>query len=155
MAKDTETFRERAREDHGLDIDVQEFPEGTATAEDAAAAIGCNLGQIASSLAFLADQLVVVVTSGANTVDTRTLATLRGVHTAEMADPDDVEEVLGYSVGGVPPFGHDTQVSVYVDETLTEFETVWAAAGSSDAVFPIDPERLVEIADAIVADVVE
>jgi Cys-tRNA(Pro) deacylase len=155
MANDTETFRKRAREDHGLRIDVQEFPEGAATAEDAAAAIGCELGQIASSLAFLADQLVVVVTSGANTVDTRTLATLRGVHTAEMGDPDDVEEVLGYSVGGVPPFGHDTQVPVYVDETLTEFETVWAAAGSSDAVFPIDPERLVEIADAIVADVVE
>jgi len=155
MANSTATFRERAREEHGLDIDVQEFPEGTATAEAAAEAIGCDLAQIASSLAFVADELVVVVTSGANTVDTRKLATLRGVHTAEMATPDDVTAVLGYAIGGVPPFCHDESVPVYVDETLTEFDTVWAAAGSSDAVFPIDPDRLAEIADATVTDVVE
>jgi len=155
MVNDTETFRERAREQHGLDIDVEQFPEGTATAADAAEAIGCEVAQIASSLAFLADQLVVVVTSGANAVDTRKLATLRGVHTAEMADPDDVAEVLGYAVGGVAPFCHDEQVPVYVDETLLQFDTVWAAAGSAEAVFSIDPERLAEIADATVVDVVE
>jgi len=155
MANDMETFRERALERHGLELDVQQFPAGTETAADAAGAIGCDVAQIASSLAFVADELVVVVTSGANTVDERKLATLRGVHTARMADPDEVAETLGYEIGGVPPFCHDTEVPVYLDETLTEFETVCAAAGSAEAVFPIDPDTLVDCADATVADVVE
>ena len=155
MANDMETFRERALKGHGLELDVQQFPAGTETAADAAGAIGCDVAQIASSLAFVADELVVVVTSGANTVDERKLATLRGVHTARMADPDEAAKTLGYEIGGVPPFCHDTEVPVYLDETLTEFETVWAAAGSAEAVFPIDPDTLVDCADATVADVVE
>lgn len=150
-----EKFERRAGERHGLDLDVREFPDGTATAEDAAEAIGCEVGQIASSIALVADELVVAVTSGANRVDTRALATLRGVHTARMADPEEVAEVLGYEVGGVPPFCHDETVPVYLDETLTGFETVWAAAGSSNAVFPIDPDSLADIADATVADLAE
>lgn len=150
-----EKFRERAKQQHGLELEIERFPEGTETAGDAAAAIGCDRAQIASSIALVADELVVVVTSGANRVDTRALATLRGVHTARMADPEEVSETLGYEVGGVPPFCHDETVPTYLDETLTEFETVWAAAGSADAVFPINPGRLRECADATVADVVE
>lgn len=150
-----EKFERRAGERYGLDLDVREFPDGTATAADAAEAIGCEVGQIASSIALVADELVVAVTSGANRVDTRALATLRGVHTARMADPEEVAEVLGYEVGGVPPFCHDETVPVYLDETLTGFETVWAAAGSSNAVFPIDPDSLADIADATVADLAE
>lgn len=150
-----EKFERRAGERHGLDLDVREFPDGTATAADAAEAIGCEVGQIASSIALVADELVVAVTSGANRVDTRALATLRGVHTARMADPEEVAEVLGYEVGGVPPFCHDETVPVYLDETLSGFETVWAAAGSSNAVFPIDPDSLADIADATVADLAE
>lgn len=155
MANASTTFRRRAKEEHGFDVDIKEFPEGTETAEDAAAAIGCDVAQIASSIALVADELVVVVTSGANRVDTRALATLRGVHTARMADREEISETLGYSIGGVPPFCHDSSVPVYLDETLTQFDTVWAAAGASDAVFPIDPARLVELADATVADIAE
>jgi len=150
----TETFVERAAE-LGVDADVEEFPEGTRTAADAAAAIGCDVAQIASSLAFAADDLVVVVTSGANRVDEAKLAALRGVPASdvEMADPDDIAETLGWSIGGVPPFCHDTAVPVYLDETLLDFETVWAAAGTPEAVFPIAPERIRELADATPADV--
>jgi prolyl-tRNA editing enzyme YbaK/EbsC (Cys-tRNA(Pro) deacylase) len=148
-------FSERARDVYGIDVDVHEFPEGTETAEDAAEAIGCEVAQIASSIALVADQLVVVVTSGANRVDTRKLATHRGVHEARMAEPDEISETLGWSIGGVPPFCHDTEVSVYLDETLTEFETVWAAAGTPEAVFPISPEEIVECADATVLDIAE
>ncbi len=148
------TFQRRA-EEHGTELEIERFSEGTATVADAAASIGCERAQIASSLAFIADTMVVVVTSGAQTVDSRKLATLRGVHTARMAEPEEVTETLGYEVGGVPPFYHDESVPVYVDETLTEFDQVWAAAGSPDAVFAISPARLVEIADATVADVVE
>jgi len=148
-------FREQAREQYGVDVEVNEFPEGTKTAEDAAVAVGCDVAQIASSIALVADQLVVVVTSGANRVDTRTLSTLRGVHEARMAEPDEISETLGWSIGGVPPFCHETAVPVYLDETLTEYDTVWAAAGTPEAVFPISPERIVECADATVADIAE
>jgi prolyl-tRNA editing enzyme YbaK/EbsC (Cys-tRNA(Pro) deacylase) len=72
-----------------------------------------------------------------------------------MAEPDEVTETLGYEVGGVPPFGHDTAVPMYADETLTEFDTVWAAAGSPETVFPISPDCLLEITGATVADLAE
>lgn len=155
MDEATRRFEDRAKQIHGLDLSIEEFPAGTETAADAADAVGCDTAQIASSLVFMADQLLVVVTSGANTVDTRKLATLRGVHTARMADPDEIEATLGYEIGGIPPFCHDESVPTYLDETLTEFETVWAAAGSPNAVFPIAPETLVACADATVADLVE
>jgi prolyl-tRNA editing enzyme YbaK/EbsC (Cys-tRNA(Pro) deacylase) len=103
----------------------------------------------------VADRLVVVVTSGANRVDTRKLATLRGVHEARMAEPEEVRETLGYAIGGVPPFCHDSDVAVYLDETLTAFETVWAAAGTPRTVFPIAPEMIVECADAEIVDIAE
>jgi prolyl-tRNA editing enzyme YbaK/EbsC (Cys-tRNA(Pro) deacylase) len=148
-------FRERARNAYGIDVDVHEFPEGTKTAEDAANAISCDVAQIASSIALVADEFVVVVTSGANRVDTRKLATRRGVHEARMAEPDEVSETLGWSIGGVPPFCHDTDVPVYLDETLTGFETVWAAAGTPQAVFPISPDEIVEQSDATVVDIAE
>jgi len=148
-------FKQRAEDAFGIEVDVHEFPEGTKTAQDAAAVVGCDLAQIASSLAFVADQLVVVVTSGANHVDTRKLATLRGVHEARMAEPDEVAETLGWSIGGVPPFCHDTTVPVYLDETLTDHDTVWAAAGTPEAVFPIDPDDIIEHADAEVVDIAE
>jgi prolyl-tRNA editing enzyme YbaK/EbsC (Cys-tRNA(Pro) deacylase) len=149
-----ETFAQRAAE-LGVDVEVEEFPEGTKTAADAARAVGCDVGQIASSLAFDADGLVVVVTSGANRVDESKLAERRDVAPAavEMADPDEIRETLGWSIGGVPPFCHDTAVPVYLDETLLEFETVWAAAGTPEAVFPIAPERIRTLSDATPADV--
>lgn len=150
-----EKFERRAAEDYDLDPEIREFPAGTETAADAAAAIGCDVAQIASSIALVADELVVVVTSGANRVDTRALATMRGVHTARMADPDEVAETLGYDVGGVPPICHDSTVPVYLDATLSGFETVWAAAGSPNAVFPVDPDRLVDMTGATVADLAE
>ncbi|MFC7059320.1 YbaK/EbsC family protein [Halovenus salina] len=148
-------FSERAAEAYDLDIAVEEFPEGTKTAEDAAMAVGCEVAQIASSIVLMTDVPVVVVTSGANRVDTRKLATLRGVHQARMAEPEEVREATGYAIGGVPPFCHDGDPPVYLDETLTDFEMVWAAAGTPEAVFSISPERIVEHADAEVVDVAE
>jgi prolyl-tRNA editing enzyme YbaK/EbsC (Cys-tRNA(Pro) deacylase) len=93
---------------------------------------------------------VVVVMSGANRVSEDKLAAIRDVDesTVSMADADTVREIVGWSIGGVPPFCHDTSVPVYLDETLQSFETVWAAAGTPEAVFPIAPDRLRELADA-------
>lgn len=151
-------FRDRAREAYGIEIEVEEFPEGTKTAEDAAAAIGCDVAQIASSLVFVADgDPLVVVTSGANRVSESKLAGILGVPTdaVRTADPDEVGDATGWSIGGVPPFCHETNVPVYLDDTLTEFETVWAAAGTPQAVFPIHPDRIRRVAEAEVVDVAE
>jgi prolyl-tRNA editing enzyme YbaK/EbsC (Cys-tRNA(Pro) deacylase) len=148
-------FAERAAAELDFEVDVHEFPEGTKTAEDAAAVIGCDVAQIASSIALVADELVVVITSGANRVDEAALAELRGVDADDvrMAEPDEVKQTLGWSIGGVPPFLHDTEVPVYLDETLTAFETVWAAAGTPEAVFPISPNRIEALANPVVIDV--
>lgn len=148
-----EEFQQCATREYGIEVEPHEFPEGTKTARDAAEALGCDVREIASSIVLVADEPVVVVISGPDHVDTRALATVRNVHEARLAEPDEVEDATGYPVGAVPPFCHETDVPVYVDEAVTEHEQVWVAAGSSDAVFPIDPETLVECADATVVDV--
>jgi len=151
-------FRTRAADRHGFEVDVHEFPEGTKTAADAAAAIDCDVAQIASGIVLSADgDLVVVVTSGANRVSEAKVADLVGVdaESVSMGDADDIKSTLGWSIGGVPPFCHDSDVPVFMDETLLEFEEVWAAAGTPQAVFPIDPETLRDLASATVADVAE
>lgn len=144
-------FAERSRSEYDFEPDVMEFPEGTKTAADAAEAVGCDVGQIASSLAFDVDgDLVVSVTSGANRVSEAALADIFDTppEAVSMADADRIKATLGWSIGGVPPFCHETAVPVVVDETLLEYDTVWAAAGTPEAVFPIDPVRLRRFADA-------
>lgn len=149
MHRRAASFKTTAQSEYDVDIDVHEFDEGTKTAADAAAAIGCDIAQIASGLVFAADgEPVMVVTSGANHVDERRLGEAVGATTVEMAAPETVRDATGYSIGGVPPFCHEGSVPVFVDETLLEFEDVWAAAGTPDAVFPIDPDTLVTLADA-------
>lgn len=153
-----EEFTRRVEEEYGFDVDVREFPEGTKTAADAAAAVGCTVEQIASGIVLSAgDTLVVSITSGANRVSMGKIASLVGVDESDvsMADANEIKQTLGWSIGGVPPFCHETDVPVFMDETLTAFDTVWAAAGTPEAVFPIDPDTLAELADATVADVRE
>lgn len=151
-------FRDRARERYGLDVEVHEFDAGTETAAAAADAVDCDVAQIASSLVFEVDgDLVVVITSGANRVSEEKLATLRDADpgTVSMADAGRIKEVLGWAIGGVPPFCHASDVPIYMDETLTEYGEVWAAAGTPEAVFPIAPERVRELSGATVVDVAQ
>ncbi|MFB6353852.1 MAG: YbaK/EbsC family protein [Halobacteriales archaeon] len=151
-----EEFAAAARERHGVDVDVHEFDEGTKTAADAADAIGCDVAQIASSLVFVVDgEPVVVVTSGANRVSEDRLAAALDAADARMAEPAEVREATGWSIGGVPPFCHERELRVLVDETLLDHDKVWAAAGTPEGVFPIAPDRLVAIADAQAAAVAE
>lgn len=133
----------------GLDPDVHRFPEGTKTAQDAARAIGCELGQIVKSLVFMvAGSPVLALTSAANRVDVGALAALRGQTEARRATPEEARAATGYAVGGTPPFGHPGPVPAYVDEDLLGFEVVWAAAGTPDSVFPLGPRDLVRLAEA-------
>jgi prolyl-tRNA editing enzyme YbaK/EbsC (Cys-tRNA(Pro) deacylase) len=154
----TEEFARRAADEYDFEVEVHEFPEGTKTAEDAAAAIGCDVAQIASGIVLSAgDGLVVVVTSGANRVGEARVADHLGVdpESVSLGDADEIKATLGWAIGGVPPFCHDADVPVVMDETLTEHEEVWAAAGTPQAVFPIAPDRLREFAGASVSDVAE
>ncbi|WP_435318446.1 YbaK/EbsC family protein [Haloarchaeobius sp. TZWSO28] len=156
MHESAAEFVVEASDRYGFDPDVMEFPEGTKTAADAADAIGCDVAQIGSSIVLVADgEVVVSVTSGANRVDTDKLAGLVGAESARMANADEVKEATGWSIGGVPPFCHATDLPVYLDETLTAFETVWVAAGTPTTVFPIEPDELLEYSGATVADVAE
>ncbi len=141
-------FVECARQNHDIALEPEAFPDGTQTAADAADAIGCSIDQIVKSIVMLVDDRpVVVLTSGANRVDEDALADHFNATTAQSADPEAVKTTLGWSIGGVPPFCHETSMPVLFDPTLASHETVWAAAGTPDAVFPIAPERLRAIVD--------
>jgi prolyl-tRNA editing enzyme YbaK/EbsC (Cys-tRNA(Pro) deacylase) len=140
----------------GLRPDVHRFPEGTKTAQDAARAIGCDVAQIVKSLVFVAgDRPVLALTSGANRVDTEKLATLAGAATSRRATPEEVREATGFAIGGTPPFGHPSPLPTFVDRDLLAFDTVWAAAGTPDAVFPLRPEDLLELSGGVEADLAD
>jgi prolyl-tRNA editing enzyme YbaK/EbsC (Cys-tRNA(Pro) deacylase) len=136
----------------GVEAQVTEFPQSTRTAEEAAAAVGAEVGQIVKSLVFLAGaQPIVALVSGANRVDVAVLATLAGAP-IHRADADTVRAATGYSIGGVPPVGHAMPLSSYLDRDLMRYEIVWAAAGTPNAVFPIAPVELARITSAQVVD---
>jgi len=121
-------------ESQGLDVPVRTYPTGTRTADDAARAVGCDVAQIVKSLVFTAGgRPVVALVSGANRLDTRRLEALTGAPVAR-ADADLARSATGYSIGGVPPFGHATALPVYMDQDLSRHDVVWAAAGRPDAV---------------------
>jgi prolyl-tRNA editing enzyme YbaK/EbsC (Cys-tRNA(Pro) deacylase) len=140
----------------GLAPDVRRFPEGTRTADDAARAIGCDVGQIVKSLVFVAgSEPVLALTSGRNRVDPAKLASLCGASDARKATADEVRKATGYAIGGTPPFGHPTRLRCFADPHLMEFDIIWAAAGTPDSVFPIVPQELLRIAGAQVAPFTE
>jgi len=131
---------------------VRQFPAGTRTATDAARAVGCELGQIVKSLVFVAaGRPVVALVSGSNRLDERRLAEVAGEPVIK-ADAETARAATGYSIGGVPPFGHATDVPVFMDRDLLGYDVVWAAAGRPDSVFEIEPARLRELSDAVVSD---
>ena len=137
----------------GLTISVRRFPEGTRTADDAARAIGCSVAQIVKSLVFMADdQPVMALLSGADRLDPDRLATATGAATVRRATGDEARAATGYAIGGVPPFGHDGELTVLVDRGLLAHDEVWAAAGLPDAVFPISPDDLVRVSGGRIQD---
>jgi prolyl-tRNA editing enzyme YbaK/EbsC (Cys-tRNA(Pro) deacylase) len=135
----------------GLEIEPRSFPEGTRTAQEAADAIGVELGQIVKSLIFGVDGAVVLAyVSGANRLDEKLLAAAAGGSRCERVDADAVRKATGFPIGGVPPFAHTTQLRVFIDPDLLQFDEVWAAAGTWNDVFGIEPHRLVEASGGVV-----
>ncbi|HET6380259.1 MAG TPA: YbaK/EbsC family protein [candidate division Zixibacteria bacterium] len=140
----------------GLSIEVRRFPEGTRTARDAAAAVGCDVAQIVKSLVFVADgRPVIALLSGADRLDPRRLAGALGATEVRRATGDEAREATGYAIGGVPPLGHARPLPVLIDENLLQHEVVWAAAGLPDAVFAVEPSALAGATGAGVARLAE
>jgi Cys-tRNA(Pro) deacylase len=128
----------------GFAHQVVELPASTRTAKEAAQAVGCQPGQIVKSLVFKGGQSqtpVLALASGPNRVDERQLSELVG-EPIEKADADFVRQHTGFAVGGVPPLGHRERVAAFIDETLMQYPTLWAAAGTPRAVFQLTPADL-------------
>ena len=137
---------------------VRELPADTSTAEAAARAVGASQGSIVKSLIFLADAApLLVLVSGDHRADIKRLRATLGLSKRRLriAQPAEVQALTGFEVGGVPPVGHREPLRTLIDRTLNRFDTVWAAAGSAHAVFPITYELLVTITKGEVLDLVE
>ena len=142
-----------AARDAGLEITTRRFPEGTKTAAAAATAIGVTVGQIVKSLVFGVDnEIVMALVSGSNQLDEKKLALAAGGAKCARVDADAVREATGYPIGGVPPFGHSTQLRVFVDPDLLQYDEVWAAAGTWNDNFGAAPADIVRVAGGVVTN---
>ncbi len=139
---------------HGLDLDVGVFPEGTKTAADAAAAVGCDVAAIVKSLVFVVDdEPVVALVPGDRRLDLAKLAVAADGVAARRASLDEVRQATGYAAGGTPPFGHGLRV--FADPSLARHNPVWAAGGTPTTVFPISIEDLRRASGAVWAEICE
>ena len=137
----------------GLTITTRRFPEGTKTAQDAADAIGVAVGQIVKSLVFAVDgEIVMAYVSGANQLDEKKLALAAGGAKCARVDADAVRAATGYPIGGVPPLGLATQMRIFIDPDLMQYDGVWAAAGTWNDVFAVSPRELATATGGVVVD---
>jgi prolyl-tRNA editing enzyme YbaK/EbsC (Cys-tRNA(Pro) deacylase) len=145
----------------GVELDVRVFDRSTHTAQDAADALGVEIGQIVKSLVFVAPkadgdlEAIVCLVSGPNRVDVARLAAVTGEPDIRRATASEAHELTGFSIGGIPPIGHVRPVRVVMDPDLGRFPMVWAAAGTGTAVFPVPPGTLRTLANATVAPITE
>jgi prolyl-tRNA editing enzyme YbaK/EbsC (Cys-tRNA(Pro) deacylase) len=145
----------------GVTLDVTVFDQSTHTAVEAAAALGAELGQIVKSLVFVAPgadgelEPIVCLVSGPNRVDLARLAAVTSERDVRRATAREADELTGFSIGGIPPFGHVRPTRVIMDPDLGRFPVVWAAAGLPTAVFPVPPATLRTLANATVAPITE
>src|SRR5436305_2411134 len=141
---------QNALQPFGLSLQVVELPGSTRTAAEAAQAIGTTVAQIAKSLVFKTKNTqrpVLVITSGTNRVNEKKVGELLG-EAIEKADADFVRDRLGLAIGGVPRVGHTEKPETLIDEDLLQYDTIWAAAGTPNAVFRLTPADLVKITGA-------
>jgi prolyl-tRNA editing enzyme YbaK/EbsC (Cys-tRNA(Pro) deacylase) len=137
----------------GVSTRIVEYDVPARTSAEAAAVLGCEVGQIAKSLVFKSASgvPVLVIASGAHRVDEAKVAALAGDGIGK-ADADFVRTVTGYAIGGIPPLAHATRAVTFIDRNLLAYETVYAAGGTPHAMFPIAPRDLVRVAQGTVAD---
>ena len=146
---------QEALEVYGVACKVVEMKQTTRTAQDAAEAVGCQVGQIAKSLVFTgkkSNQPILVIASGPNRVNEKTIRQHIG-EPLSMAKAEFVREHTGFAIGGVPPTGHLNPLKTFIDEDLLQFEEIWAAAGTPHAVFKLTPDELRKISGGEVISV--
>ncbi len=154
MSSPVDRVRE-ALQARGLQAEVTEFDQSTATSQQAADTLGVPLATIVKSLIFLVDDRpILVLASGANRVDTDKLSHVAGGK-VRRPDAERVKAATGFAIGGVPPVGHTRPLPTYVDADLLQYDLLWAAAGSPYAVFPVTPQDLVRIAGGQVVDIAQ
>jgi prolyl-tRNA editing enzyme YbaK/EbsC (Cys-tRNA(Pro) deacylase) len=154
----TSEYVQTALAQHGLDVKIHYFETTTATSQQAADNIGCQLGQIVKSIAFLVDESpILVLTSGDKRVDDKKIAALYNVgrKKVRVATPEQMVDIYGYAPGSMPPLAHRTSdLDIYIDESLQRFDLLYAAGGAHNAIFPITVEQLVQVSSGKLADVV-
>ena len=139
----------------GVACQVVEHAEPTRTAQEAAERAGCSIGQIVKSLIFRgakSGKPILVLTSGANRVNEKRIAEYAGEPIVR-ADPDFVRAVTGFAIGGVPPIAHASPMQTYIDRDLLDFDAIWAAAGTPNAIFRLTPEELGRLTGGRVVEV--
>jgi prolyl-tRNA editing enzyme YbaK/EbsC (Cys-tRNA(Pro) deacylase) len=161
MSEIPEASRRLADAVDDFEMQTRVFPEGTKTAEDAAAAIGCPVSAIVKSLVFVligadaSEEPVVALIPGDLRLDTVKLADVAGVTGSRRATLDEVRAATGFAAGGTPPFGHDKPLRVFADHRLRRNDPVWAAAGTPTTVFPISVSDLDRLAGPVWGDLTE
>jgi Cys-tRNA(Pro) deacylase len=154
MSKSVERVRQAAHA-AGLDIEIRQMADSTHTADDAAVQCGVTVAQIVKSLVFQGadtEKLYLFLVSGPRKLDLHKVAKLTG-ETLHRADPKHVRKETGFAIGGVSPLGHLIDIKAYADESLMQFDVVWAAAGGTNFVFPSEPNALMKAAKAQIADI--
>ena len=140
---------------HGLKLQVLELPDSTRTAVDASIAIGCTVAQIVKSLVFRCKHSgrgIFIVASGVNRVNEKHIAAMIN-EPIEKADADFVRRQTGFPIGGVPPLGHTNVMETFIDRDLLQFDSLWAAAGTPNAVFQLTPTDLLKITNGKITTV--
>ncbi len=138
---------QRALIEKGFSMEIMELPTSTRTAVEAAQAVGCNVAQIVKSLVFKtkhSEKPILVLASGANRVNEKAIEALIGEPLGK-ADAEFVRQQTGFVIGGVPPLGHIQPILTFIDQDLFQFEEIWAAAGTPNAVFKLTPQALPEM----------
>ena len=133
--------------DLGFNFRIVEFSETTRTSADAAAAIGCTVGQIAKTLVFQAvdsKDPILIIASGSNRVNEKTIQSILG-EAIKKADAEFVRTSTGFAIGGVPPICHPSPITTFIDQDLLTYSEIWAAAGTPNAVFPLTPDELIKM----------
>jgi Cys-tRNA(Pro) deacylase len=138
----------------GIEVEIVKTSESARTAQEAADALGVEVGQIVKSLIFQSNETpLLVAASGSNRVDTKKVALALDLPKVDKADADLVRSATGYAIGGVPPFGLATQLKTLVDPDLMTYPQVWAAAGHPFYVFAIEPQNLLAFSNGKLADI--
>jgi len=144
-----------ALSESGFELNVIEFSDSTRTAQEAANAIGCTVGQIAKSLIFkgkTSQKPILIIASGVNRVNEKLVKEYIGEQ-LEKADAEFVLKHTGFVIGGIPPVGHIEPITTFIDEDLMQYDEIWAAAGTPNTVFKLTPKILLEITKGTVIKV--